>query len=112
VPDPDSRAEKPFLIVSKVQPCAYPGAWPCIAGWNTRDVTRSLMRACELCGVEFEPRKPSQRFCTSYCRKRAHRQPDVALLPGSGSGGRAAAGVLVCVSREKFVPRECASPRR
>jgi hypothetical protein len=32
------------------------------------------MRACELCGVEFEPSKPSQRFCTSACRKRAHRQ--------------------------------------
>jgi hypothetical protein len=32
------------------------------------------MCACELCGVEFEPSKPSQRFCTSACRKRAHRQ--------------------------------------
>jgi len=32
------------------------------------------MLACELCGVVFEPSKPSQRFCTSACRKRAHRQ--------------------------------------
>ena len=32
------------------------------------------MRACELCRVELEPSKGSQRFCTSACRKRAYRQ--------------------------------------
>ena len=39
------------------------------------------MRACESCGVEFEPSNRRQRFCGTTCRVRAHKaQVDVSRL--------------------------------
>jgi hypothetical protein len=40
-----------------------------------------MERRCDVCGVEYEAKRPNSRFCGDTCRKRAQRNPSLVSSP-------------------------------
>lgn len=41
------------------------------------------VRACDVCGTQYEAKRPSSKYCSERCRKRAQRSPQgpVTVVP-------------------------------
>jgi hypothetical protein len=45
------------------------------------------MRACDVCGTEYQPKRPTSKYCGPTCRTRACRAGGVVRLPDPAGGG-------------------------
>ena len=52
------------------------------------------MRACDVCGAAYQPKRPTSKYCGTRCRTRASRAGGMVGLPGpaEAEGGGATTG--------------------